>query len=74
MTVQINPRIRSVGNGEVRDRTGLGLFEWQGALDAWNADNRSVRAAIGHLKHKYGLTHFWAQVIATRCMLERVSQ
>ena len=74
MPMQINPRIRSVNGGEVRDRTGLGLFEWQSALDAWNADNRSVRAAIAHLQHKYGLNHFWAQAIATRCMLERVSQ
>jgi len=74
MTVQTNPRIRSVGNGEVKDRTGLGLFEWQGALDAWNANNRSVRDAMAHLQHTYGLNRFWAQVIATRCMLERVSQ
>jgi hypothetical protein len=74
INTQPNPRSRSVHDGEVRSKTGRGWFEWQGILDAWNPNFRSVREATAHLKERHGLSHFWAQVVATHYFLERVRQ
>ena len=73
-TTQRNPRMRSISDVEVRQKTGSGWFEWQVKLDAWNADNRRLRATIAHLREQYGLTQFWAQVVATHYMLERLRE
>ncbi len=73
-TMRTNPSIRSISEMEVRNRTGYGWLEWQNKLDSWNADNRRLRAAIAHLKDRYGLDQFWAQVVATHYLLERLRQ
>jgi hypothetical protein len=73
-TTQRNPRMRSVGDSEVRAKTGFGWLDWQIKLDAWNAENRRLRATIAHLKEHYGLNQFWAQVVATHYLLERLRE
>jgi hypothetical protein len=66
--------MRSISDSEVRDKTGFGWLEWQVKLDAWNGENRRLRAAIAHLRDTYGLSQFWAQVVATHYMLERLRE
>ena len=76
MLTQATPTygIRQISDHEVRNRTGLGWFEWRVALDSWEGNSRNLMAAIGYLKEKYGLNQHWAQIVATYYLLEQLTQ
>lgn len=72
-TIQTRRGIRQISDDEVRAGTGLGWFEWQVALDAWDGDSNRLLPAVAYLKEKYGLNHHWAQIVATYYLLERLA-
>ena len=72
--VQTSLRIRNIPDQEVRAGTYFGWHEWLSALDSWEGDKKHLPAAITYLKEHYGLTQYWATIVATCYLIERSYQ
>jgi|FLYN01.1.fsa_nt_gi hypothetical protein len=72
--VQTHRGIRNIPDSEVRTGTYLGWSEWLIALDRWEGDKKHLPAIIAYLKENYGLSHYWATIVATYYLIERLSQ
>jgi hypothetical protein len=66
--------IRHISDDEMIARTGWCWQEWWDVLDVWEGDKRQLLATIAYLKERYGLNPYWARLIGTYYLMERVYQ
>jgi hypothetical protein len=62
---------RRISDKAVQAGTGKGWDEWFRLLDARHTQGEGHTARARHLREQYGLSPWWAQVIAIRYEWER---
>ena len=65
---------RAPSHTDISAATGQPWRQWAAILDAWDGDRTRVRPIISYLMYEYDLSRFWAQVIATYYLMERVRE
>ncbi len=55
---------RNISDEQVRAGTGKDWQEWVALLDACDGENKNFTAVSKYLVQRYGVSQFWAQVIA----------
>ena len=55
----------NVSEEQVIEKTGKGITEWIGILDAFQARDKKSNEVVAHLQQQYNVPRYWARTLTT---------
>lgn len=55
----------NVSEEQVIEKTGKGITEWTGILDAFRARDKKSNEVVAHLQQEYSVPRYWARTLTT---------
>lgn len=62
---------RDLSEEKIKQKTGKSFKIWKKILDKFNVKDKGHTLTAKHLREKYGLNDWWAQVITVKYEFER---
>lgn len=66
MQQAVVPGHSAVSDADVTKKTGRSWDRWFVTIDSWLEPGHLHQDVVFHLAEEYGLSHWWAEAIATR--------